>query len=77
MLKLTWYCSSCNKGGDVDDPSVIAGQCPLCGRHHGEVEYECDMSRSDFMKEIAAMSPAERKKYEYAIQIGENQFVNS
>ncbi len=74
MIKLNWYCVNCDKGGPVEDPSIIVGQCPICGCHHGEVEYECTMSEEEFIAEYNAMPVEKRRKYAYAIQICEDQF---
>lgn len=76
MLKLDWYCCSCGSEGHVPDELLdcIVGQCPNCGCHHGEVEYECKMSKEEFEAELASMSERDKEKYAYAIDICREQF---
>lgn len=69
MLKLEWSCCNCHSNGNVENPSIIAGQCPVCGYHHGEVEYVCCMTKEEFETELTSMTEEEQAANKYAIEI--------
>lgn len=67
MLRISWSCSGCNNEGMVNDLENMFGQCPECGCHHGEVEYECKMNKDEFIDELAKMSYRQMIDYGFAI----------
>ena len=69
MLHILWYCSECKHDGIVNDLTTMYGQCPVCGCHHGELEYICDMTQDDFISVLSQMSEKEISRYAYAIQL--------
>ena len=69
MLNMEYECSGCGASGKVENTSVICGQCPKCGRHHGEVEYSTNMSVRDFLETLTNSDENYIAKNAYAIQL--------
>ena len=69
MLKIEYDCCGCGASGNVENTSAMYGQCPKCGRHHGEIEYYCKMTPKEFLDELAKMDETSISKNAYAIQI--------
>ena len=69
MFRIHYSCCNCHDHGEVDDTATMCGQCPACGCHHGEVEYEARMSPKEFLEKLAQMSDSEIANNAYAIQL--------
>lgn len=74
-LKISWNCSSCQASGTVDDLGEMYGMCPKCGRHHGEVEYICEMTKDEFVEALSKSDEMDIAKYAYAIWICAEQLA--
>ena len=68
MLKLLLSCD-CGYKDKVEDINNLDGYCPKCHEHHGNVVYLSNMSKDEFVEELAKMTDNEISKYSYTIQV--------
>ncbi len=72
-LKLFWNCSSCQASGTVDGLGEMYEMCPKYGRHHGEVDSICEMTKEEFVEALSKSDDI--AKYAHAIWICAEQLA--